>query len=109
MELYISKRQSKGLFGGVKLELTQGVKLTEEEENLLRKYRSNKDILYNGTYKGRYIEITVGRLIKTGTTKHTNIEDLNENEKIINESYIALKNKIESLRKFEEETGSKTI
>jgi hypothetical protein len=104
LELHISKRQSKGLFGGVKLGLTQGVQLTDEEEKLLQKYKSGNDILYSGSYNGEFFQMTVNRLIKKGTTKHSKIEELNENIKIINESYKALKEKIEALKKFEEET-----
>jgi hypothetical protein len=105
LELHISKRQSKGLFGGVKLELTQGVELTVEEEKLLRKYKSDENVIYKGIYKGEYIEITVRRLVTTGTTKHSNIEDLNKNEEIINESYKALEKKLGDLKRFEEETS----
>jgi len=106
MKLHIQKRQSKGLLGKVKLEITSRVELTEEEEKLIRKYKSGGDTLCHGTFKGIDFNITVDKILKESTSKHSNIEDLKFDEGVINDSYDALKEKIEMLKEFENETST---
>jgi hypothetical protein len=111
LNLHISKRQSKGWLGGVKLEITYRVELTDKEKNLLKKYKAEKDILKEGCYSTvgyQHYKISVSMLIKEKEiiSKHSKIESLIEEEEVINRSYIALKEKIEALKKFEEDTSS---
>lgn len=105
LELHISKRQSKGLFGGVKLEITSRVELTDEEKKLLKKYKAGNDVLCGCLFKDAWVNITVDKIIKECTSKHSKIEDLNQDEKVINKSYKALEKKLEELKKFEKETS----
>jgi hypothetical protein len=45
MKLFITRDQAKGLLGGVKFELRARVELTNEEAELVRKYKAQKETL----------------------------------------------------------------
>ncbi len=47
MELIIKRNQDKGFLGGMKFILEAKVLLTEDEKELIKKYKANKEILFS--------------------------------------------------------------
>ena len=109
MELHIEKSQLKGLFGGVQLVITTWVDLTDEEQNLIKKYKANRDTIHEGYVRSdtKALHFTVDSMIKKSTFKYKKIEDLLRNESITKEAYDALMNRIEELKQFEANTSKK--
>ncbi len=66
MILTITRDQSKGLLGGISFELRAQVELTQEEAELINKYKVHKEALFTGVSKffGKTLEydIKVGEL-----------------------------------------------
>ena len=96
MKLLLTKAQSKGLLGGVKFEVKAKVELTDEERELVRRYKLEDETLVSrkvsnmlgqladsnmvgeltgGKFTGREVSITVTNLINGDTYK---CKDLNE-------------------------------
>ncbi|MGB8657730.1 MAG: hypothetical protein WCE90_08100 [Candidatus Zixiibacteriota bacterium] len=106
MRLFIRKEQAKGLLGGVKFELGARVELTNEEAELVKKYKAEKEVLLKKEVKipftGRALvfDITIGSLTAGQTFKCNDIAEILEYEKSIKESCEAFKNYIEVMRNF---------
>lgn len=106
MKLYIMRDQSKGLLGGVKFELTARVGLTNEESELVKKYKTEKEVLLKREIKipftGRALSfgLTIGSLTAGQTFKCNDITEILEYEKNVKEACEAFKNYIEVMKSF---------
>jgi hypothetical protein len=106
MKLYITRDQTERILGGVKFELRARVELTNEEAELVRKYKADKEVLLQREVKipftGRSIvlNITIGSLMSGQTFKCNDIAEILEYEKNIKESCEAFKNYLEVMKNF---------
>jgi len=106
MKLFIKRDQAKALLGGVKFELAARVELTNEEAELVKKYKAEKEILLKKEIKipftGRSIalNIMIGSLTAGQTFTCNDIAEILEYEKDIKESCQAFKAYIEVMRGF---------
>lgn len=78
MELLIKKEQDKGMLGGIKFVLHAKVKLSPEEEALIKKYKAYKEVLYESE-KRLY---TISDLIAGEKQKCKDVSILLNNEKV---------------------------
>ena len=78
MKLHLTKNQSKKLLGGVKFEVKAKVELTDEERELVRRYKLEDEVLVSRkmsnmlgelTQGGAEINISVKRLMSGDTYK----------------------------------------
>jgi len=106
MKLSITKDQAKGMFGGVKFELEAKVELTNEESELVKKYKADKEVLLKKEIKipftGRAIvlDITIGSLVGGQAFKCNDIAEILEYEKSVKDSCEAFKNYITVMKHF---------
>ena len=106
MRLFIIRDQAKGLLGGVKFELRARVELTNEEAELVSKYKAGKEILLKKelkipfTSKSLFFDIKIDSLRAGQTFKCNNIAEILEYEKNVKESCESFKNYIEIMRSF---------
>lgn len=106
MKLSITKDQAKGMFGGVKFELEAKVELTNEESELVKKYKADKEVLLKKEIKipftGRAIvlDITIGSLISGQAFKCNDIAEILEYEKNVKDSCESFKNYITVMKHF---------
>ncbi len=104
MKLYITRDQAKGTFGGMKFILKAKVELTDEERNLIKKYKADKEILFQSEAKilGKPISfnIAIGSLVAGENFKCKDIAEILETEKIVKESCEMFKNYIEAMKNF---------
>lgn len=106
MKLSIIRDQAKGLLGGVKFEFRAKVELTNEESELVRKYKVDKEALLEKEVKipltGRAIKlsITIGSLIAGQTFKCNDVAEILEYEKNVKDSCESFKNYIEVMKNF---------
>ncbi len=86
MKLHITKDQAKGMFGGIKFELTAKVTLTNEEAELVRKYKAEKQTLLKKevkipfTTKVFVFDLTIGSLVSGQTFKCEDVAEILEYE-----------------------------
>ena len=106
MKLFIKRDQAKGLLGGIKFELRVRTELTNEEAELVRKYKVDKEVLLQKEIKipltGRSIvlNLTIGSLMAGQTFKCNDIAEILEYEKNVKESCEAFKNYLEVMKNF---------
>ena len=106
MRLYINRDQGKGMLGGVKFEMSAKVQLTNEEAELVRKYKAEKEVLLKKEIKipltGRalVLNLTIGSLLNGQTFKCDDIAEVLEYEKNVKESCEAFKTYLEVMRNF---------
>lgn len=106
MKLFLKKDQAKGLLGGVKFELTARAELTNEEGELVKKYKAGKEVLLKKDVKipftGRAIvlNLTIDSLIVGQTFKCKDIAEIIEYEKNIKESCGFFKSYLEIMKNF---------
>ena len=106
MKLFITRDQAKGLLGGVKFELKARTELTNDEADLVRKYKAEKEVLLQKDIKipltGRAItlNLTIGSLMSGQTFKCKDIAEILEYEKNVKESCEAFKNYLEVMKNF---------
>jgi hypothetical protein len=106
MKLFITRDQAKGLLGGVKFELRARVELIDEEAQLVRKYKAEKEVLLKKeveipfTGRALVLDLTIGSLTAGQTFKCNDIAEILEYEKNVKESCEAFKNYIEVMRNF---------
>lgn len=106
MKLFITRDQAKGLLGGVKFELRARTELSNEESELVKKYKADKEVLLQKEIKipltGRSfnLNLTIGSLMGGQTFKCNDIAEILEYEKNIKESCEAFKNYIEVMKNF---------
>jgi len=106
MKLFITRDQSKGMMGGVKFELSARVKLTNEEADLIKKYKADKEVLMKKELKipftGRAfnLDITIGSLTSGQSFKVNDIGEILETEGTIKESCQNFKRYIAAMKSF---------
>lgn len=106
MRLFINRDQAKGMLGGVKFELSAKVQLTNEEAELVRKYKAEKEVLLKKEIKipltGRalVVNLTIGSLLGGQIFKCGDIAEILEYEKSVKESCEAFKNYLEVMKNF---------
>jgi len=106
MKLFLTRNQAKGLMGGIKFELEARVKLTPDEEELIRKYKAEKEVLLKEEVKipftGRALvfDLTIGSLTAGQKFKCNDIAEILEYEKNIKDSCGLFKNYIEVMKSF---------
>jgi hypothetical protein len=112
MKLFITRDQAKGMFGGVKFELEAKVELTNEEYELVKKYKADKEVLLKKDLKvpltghSIILDITIGSLVNGQTFKCNDIAEIIEYENSVKESCKAFKNFITIMKHF---GGKETI
>jgi len=106
MKLYIVRDQATKMLGGVSFELKARVELTGDEAALVKKYKSDKEVLLQKEIKipltGRSIvlNITIGSLLAGQTFKCNDIGEILEYEKNVKESSEAFKNYLDIMSHF---------
>jgi hypothetical protein len=106
MKLFITRDQSKALLGGTKFELNARVELTNDEANLVKKYKADKEVLLKKEIKipftGRALEldIKIENLVAGQTFKCADVGDILETEKNVKEAAENFKNYIEVMKNF---------
>ena len=106
MKLTIVRDQSKKMLGGVSFELKARIALTGDEAGLVKKYKSDKEVLLQKEVKipftGRSIvlNITIGSLMAGQAFKCNDIAEILEYEKNVKESCESFKNYLEVMRHF---------
>ena len=106
MKLYLKRDQAKGLLGGVKFELHARTELTSEEQELVKKYKTHKEILLQKelkipfTGKSVTLNINIGGLTDGQMFKCKDIADILEYEENVKEACEAFKNYIEVMKSF---------
>jgi len=106
MKLFIIRDQAKGLAGGTKFVLRARTELINEEAELVRKYKADKEVLLQKEIKipltGRSIvlNLTIGNLMAGQTFKCNDIAEILEYEKNVKESCEAFKNYLEVMKNF---------
>ncbi len=106
MKLFITRDQSKGLLGGTKFELSAKVELTNDEANLVKKYKADKEVLLKKEIKipftGRALEldIKIENLVTGQTFKCADVGDILETEKNVKEAAENFKKYIEVMKNF---------
>ena len=99
MKLIVKKDQDKGLLGGIKFIINAWVEVTNEEKELINKYKVHKEVLFNKT-NILTTEITIGSLIDWAFFKCASIEEILIYEEAIKKSCKNLKTKLEIMKSF---------
>jgi hypothetical protein len=90
MRLHIRRDQSKGMLGGVTFEVSAKVGLSDQEADLVKRYKVHKETLLKRQINilGRTIEFstTIGNLIDGQTYKCGDIAEILETEKNVKEA-----------------------
>ena len=97
MKLVIKRGQDKGMLGGMNFVLEAKVELTGEEQELVKKYKADREILFTQGEKYAY---TIGSLINGTRDKCKDIKVLLENEEIIKNACSNFKILLEVMAKF---------
>lgn len=106
MKLFITRDQAKGLLGGVKFELRARTELMDEENELVKKYKADKEVLLQKeikipfTKKAVLLDINIGSLMQGQTFKCKDIADILEYEKNVKEACETFKDYIEVMKNF---------
>jgi len=106
MKLYITKDQAKGMFGAVKFLLSARVELTQEEADLIKRYKADKETLLQKSIKIPFtdrtidVSLTIGSLTAGQTFKCGDIAEILETEKNIKEACEAFKNYLFVMKNF---------
>ncbi len=106
MKLLIVKDQAKKMLGGVSFELKARVELTNDEAELIKKYKADKEGLLQKevkipfTGKSIVLNITIGSLIGGQTFKCNDIAEILEYEQNIKEACENFKNYLEVMKDF---------
>lgn len=83
MKLIISRSQDQGMLGGMSFALEAKVELTAEEQELVKKYKAYKEVLF---VQGDKYAYTINSLISGTRDKCKDIKILIENEEVIKEA-----------------------
>lgn len=114
MKLLLGRGQAKGMLGGISFELHARVELTREEEELVRKYRANKEVLFSkegGTARKLLASslgaapiavqnITIESLVSGQTFKCQSIAEILAYEETVKDACGAFKTYLEAMRSF---------
>ena len=83
MKLVIKRDQDRGFMGGMSFILEAKVELTPEEQELVKKYKAHKQILF---IQGDKYSYTIDSLISGTRDKCKDVTILLENEKVIKDA-----------------------
>ena len=106
MKLFLTRDQAKGLLGGVKFELSARVELTPDEADLVKRYKTDKEVLVQKEVKipftGKMLKfgLTIGSLTSGENFKCGDIGEILETEKNVKEACEAFKNYLEVMKNF---------
>ena len=106
MKLHIRRNQASGMLGGIKFELIGKVVLTQEESDLIKRYKAEKQVLLKKeikipfTSRALTLDITIGSLVNGQTFKCEEIGDILETEKELKDSCQTFKLYIEAMKSF---------
>ncbi|MDD2228946.1 MAG: hypothetical protein PHY48_06010 [Candidatus Cloacimonetes bacterium] len=104
MKLTISRDQAKALLGGVNFELRAHVQLTQQESEIIKKYKAHKEVLLSkemSLFGNKFnIDIKIGDLVDGQAFKCKDISQIIETEKNIKEACASLKNYILVMNSF---------
>jgi hypothetical protein len=106
VKLRLRRGQAKGVLGNVKFELAVVVELTPEEQELVKRYKADretllqKDIRIPFTDRAITMNVTIGMLMYGQTFKCAGIAEILEYEKNVRESCQAFKSYLEVMRSF---------
>ena len=104
MQLHITRDQSKGFMGGVKFELEAKVDLTQEEADLVKRYKADKAALMQKVVSvfGREIsfDLKVDDLVKGQSFSCNDIGDILETESNVKEACETFKTYLEVMKSF---------
>ena len=110
MKLHITRDQGKGMLGGVKFQLEAKVELTQEEADLIKRYKEDKAALMQREVSlfGRSIsfDLKIDDLVKGQSFKGADIGDILATEANVKEACETFKLYIEVMRGF---GGQETI
>ncbi|MDO9575390.1 MAG: hypothetical protein Q7J55_02565 [bacterium] len=98
MKLIIKRDQDRGFFGGISFVLEARVVLTPEEEELVKKYKARREVLYTNT-KGN-IRYTINDLLIGVRDKCKDIAILLNNEEVYKEACSYFKTLLEVMASF---------
>lgn len=76
MELLLKKEQKSGIMGGSKFQLTAKAKLTNEEQEAIRKYKLGDTTLYEKPNDGPNMNSTMSMLAYRFTVPRISVNDL---------------------------------
>lgn len=96
MELIIKRNQDKGFLGGMKFILEAAVVLTQEEKELVKKYKANKHVLFSSERR----TYTIDDLIYGIKDKVKDVSVLLKNEDVYINACKSLKSLLEVMRSF---------
>ena len=96
MKLIIKRDQDKGFLGGMSFVLDARVQLTEEEADLVKKYKAHKEVLY---MKGN-LRYTINDLLNGVRDKCKDIAVLLNNEEVYKEACEHFKTLLEVMASF---------
>lgn len=108
MELLITKNQDKGMLGGIKFILEAKAILTSEEQELVKKYKAHKYVLFNseeknymgGVFSQGPISYTIDDLIIGMKDKVKDVSILIQKEEIYVEACKSLKIALDVMKSF---------
>lgn len=96
MKLIIKRDQDRGFLGGINFVLEARVELTPEEEELVKKYKAHREIIYTK----RERPYTIGDLLSGVRDKFKDITLLLNNEEVYKEACKNFKTLLEVMASF---------
>lgn len=104
MKLLITRDQDKGLMGGISFFLKAQVELTNEEQELVKKYKAHKEILLSKNIQALgntlTLNIKIGGLIEGESFKCKDISEILTTEANLKEACQNFKNYLEVMKGF---------
>jgi hypothetical protein len=106
VQLHLSRGQATKLFGGVRFELHARATITEEEAELIGRYKVQDEVLADKelkiplTGKSIFLKVTIGSLVSGQTFKCNDIREILNYEQEIKSSCATLRQMIEVMKTF---------
>jgi hypothetical protein len=108
MELVLKRDQDKGMLGGIKFTLEARAILTSEEQELVKKYKADKYVLFDSkeqSHLGGFINIgpisyTINDLMAGTKDKVKDVSLLLQKEEVLIEACKNLKNALDVMKSF---------
>jgi len=96
MKLLIKRNQDTGFMGGISFILEAKVELTQEESELVKKYKAHKEVLYSAGNR----QYTINDLLSGSRDKCKDITILLNNEEVYKNACVHFKTYLEVMRSF---------
>jgi len=102
MKLIVKRDQDKALMGGMSFLLSCRVEVTNEERDLIKKYKAHKTALAHRTTKSGVEAgtIKIGNLIDGVTFRNKDISALLESEEVVKEACASFKTYLDVMASF---------